>query len=180
MAVRTLLQGCYELIEMDDDGNPSGDDTAVDTARAPPPVDASAHAPNVTNDGAVKIVRTEDNGVIVDELKALCAAASLRLIPGLAAALQVDVQEREWKERPVTRVVNLLKDMQAELQKEADNDEELYDNLVCWCETNEKGKTVSIDDAEAHITDLTATIEELTATSARLRSEEHTSELQSP
>jgi hypothetical protein len=41
----------------------------------------------VTNDGAVKIVRTEDNGVIVDELKALCAAASLRLIPGLAAAL---------------------------------------------------------------------------------------------
>ena len=77
----------WEDVEMDDDGNPSGDDTAVDTARAPPPVDASAHAPNVTDDGAVKIVRTEDNGVIVDELKALCAAASLRLIPGLAAAL---------------------------------------------------------------------------------------------
>jgi hypothetical protein len=77
----------WEDVEMDDDGNPSGDDTAVDTARAPPPVDASAHAPNVTDDGTIKIIRTEDNGVIVDELKALCAAASLRLIPGLAAAL---------------------------------------------------------------------------------------------
>lgn len=77
----------WEDVEMDDDGNPSGDDTAVNTARAPPPVDASAHAPNVTDDGTIKIVRTEDNGVIVDELKALCAAASLRLIPGLAAAL---------------------------------------------------------------------------------------------
>ena len=74
----------WEDVEIDHDND---DDTAVDTARAPPPVDASAHAPNVTDDGTIKIVRTEDNGVIVDELKALCAAASLRLIPGLAAAL---------------------------------------------------------------------------------------------
>ena len=74
----------WEDVEMDDDGD---DDTAVNTARAPPPVDPSAHTPNVTDDGTIKIIRTEDNGVIVDELKALCAAASLRLIPGLAAAL---------------------------------------------------------------------------------------------
>lgn len=74
----------WEDVEIDHDDD---DDTAVNTARAPPPVDPSAHAPNVTDDGTIKIVRTEDNGVIVDELKALCAAASLRLIPGLAAAL---------------------------------------------------------------------------------------------
>lgn len=76
----------WEDVEMDHE-HLAGDDTAVNTARAPPLVDASAHAPNVTDDGTIKIVRTEDNGVIVDELKALCAAASLRLIPGLAAAL---------------------------------------------------------------------------------------------
>ena len=74
----------WEDVEIDHDDD---DDTAVNTARAPPPVDPSAHTPNVTDDGTIKIVRTEDNGVIVDELKALCAAASLRLIPGLAAAL---------------------------------------------------------------------------------------------
>merc|ERR1719183_640911 len=84
------------------------------------------------------------------------------------AALQLDVNDKEWKERPVTRVVNLLKDMQAELQKEADNDEELYDKLVCWCETNEKTKTRAIEIAKQMITDYTATIEETAAKNAQL------------
>ena len=94
----------WEDVEMDDDGNPSGDDTAVDTARAPPPVDASAHAPNVTDDGTIKIIRTEDNGVIVDELKALCAAASLRLIPGLAAALALLAKIQPTESMPVSNL----------------------------------------------------------------------------
>jgi len=85
-----------------------------------------------------------------------------------AAALRLDVADREWKERPVTRVVNLLKDMQAELQKEADNDEELYDKLVCWCETNEKGKTKAIEIANQMITDYTAAIEETAAKNSQL------------
>merc|ERR1719407_483304 len=75
------------------------------------------------------------------------------------------------KEYPVTKVVNLLKDMKAQLEKEAEEDEEIYDKLACWCETNDKEKTKAIADAEAHIQDLTATIEELAATSARLSTE---------
>ncbi len=31
---------------------------------------------------------------------------------------------------------------------------------VCWCETNDKEKTKSIADAEQHLADLTASIEE--------------------
>merc|ERR1719421_2127406 len=85
-----------------------------------------------------------------------------------SAALRLDVNDKEWKERPVTRVVNLLKDMQAELQKEADNDEELYDKVVCWCETNEKGKTRAIEIANQMITDYTAAIEETAAKNAQL------------
>merc|ERR1719284_1482108 len=85
-----------------------------------------------------------------------------------SAALRLDVNDKEWKERPVTRVVNLLKDMQAELQKEADNDEELYDKLVCWCETNEKTKTKAIEIANQMITDYTAAIEETAAKNAQL------------
>merc|ERR1719162_89876 len=61
--------------------------------------------------------------------------------------------------------------MQTQLEKEAEEDEEIYDNLACWCETNDKEKTKSIADAEAHITDLTSQIEELSATSARLNTE---------
>jgi len=75
------------------------------------------------------------------------------------------------KQYPVTKVVNLLKDMQAQLEKEAEEDEEIYEKLACWCETNDKEKTKAIADAEAHIEDLTATIEELSATSARLNTE---------
>merc|ERR1719478_763640 len=43
--------------------------------------------------------------------------------------------------------------------------------MACWCETNDKEKTKAIAEAEARIADLTAMIEELTATSARLNTE---------
>merc|ERR1719238_1081583 len=43
--------------------------------------------------------------------------------------------------------------------------------MVCWCEAGDKEKTKSIADAEQHPADLTASIEELTANSARLTTE---------
>merc|ERR1719230_1911607 len=75
------------------------------------------------------------------------------------------------KERPVTKVIGMLKDMGAQLAKEADLDEEAYDKMTCYCETNDKEKTKSIADAEQKITDLMSTIEMMTAKSASLNSE---------
>merc|ERR1719316_1045323 len=75
------------------------------------------------------------------------------------------------KNRPVSKVINLLKDMQKQLEEEAKADQEVYDQFACWCETNEKEKTKAIADAEAKIKDLNILIEELTAASARLNSE---------
>merc|ERR1711904_640727 len=75
------------------------------------------------------------------------------------------------KNRPVSKVITLLKDMLKQLEKEAEEDEEIYDKMACWCETNDKEKTKSIADAEARISDLTTKIEELTASSARLNTE---------
>merc|ERR1719198_2324529 len=77
----------------------------------------------------------------------------------------------ESKNRPVTKVINLLKDMVAQLEKEGEEDEEVYEAMGCWCETNDKAKTKSIADAESRISSLTAAIEELTANSARLNTE---------
>merc|ERR1719267_168327 len=77
----------------------------------------------------------------------------------------------EDKNRPVTKVINLLKDMQAQLEKEQKEDEEVYEKVACWCETNDKEKTAAIEEAEARITDLTSQIEEHTATSSRLNTE---------
>merc|ERR1719472_189943 len=61
--------------------------------------------------------------------------------------------------------------MLKQLEKEAEEDEEIYDQLACWCETNDKEKTKSIEEAESKIEDLTTKIEELTAGSARLNTE---------
>merc|ERR1719482_1722975 len=86
----------------------------------------------------------------------------------VAGSLSSDL---DGKNRPVTKVINLLKDMQAQLEKEQEEDEEVYEKVACWCETNDKEKTQAIADAEALITDLTASIEEGTAASARLNTE---------
>merc|ERR1719158_626987 len=86
-----------------------------------------------------------------------------------SSKLQFDVEDA--KNRPVSKVITLMKDMLVQLEKEAEEDQEIYDNMACWCTTNDKEKTKAIDDAEAKIEDLTTEIEELTALSARLNTE---------
>merc|ERR1719261_1554132 len=75
------------------------------------------------------------------------------------------------KGNPVIKVIDLLKDMLKQLEKEAEEDEDAYEKLACWCETNDKEKTKAIADAESHINDLTSRIEELSALSATLNTE---------
>jgi len=75
------------------------------------------------------------------------------------------------KNRPVSKVVNVLKDMLKQLEKEAAEDEEIYDKMACWCETNQKEKTASIKNAESRIDDLKTKIDEFTASSFRLNGE---------
>jgi len=69
---------------------------------------------------------------------------------------------------PVTRVVNLLKEMSKTLNKEQEEDEALYDKLACWCNNNKYEKNGASDTATAKIADLEASIEMLTARSKEL------------
>jgi hypothetical protein len=73
------------------------------------------------------------------------------------------------QDTPITRVVNLLKEMQVTLKKEMDEDEELYDKLACWCNNNKYEKNEAIEAAEAEIARLEALIEALTAKIAELK-----------
>jgi chromosome segregation ATPase len=75
------------------------------------------------------------------------------------------------KNRPVSKVISLLKDMQKQLEGEAEEDQEVYDKMACWCTTNDKEKTKSIAEAEQHIAELTSSIEEGAAKSAQLSTE---------
>jgi len=70
---------------------------------------------------------------------------------------------------PVTRVVNLLKEMSKTLNTEQEEDEALYNKLECWCNNNKYEKNGASDAATAKIADLTASIEMLTARSAELK-----------
>merc|ERR1719162_1311785 len=69
---------------------------------------------------------------------------------------------------PVTRVVNLLKEMQKTLNKEQEEDEALFNQLSCWCNNNKYEKNEASDAATAKISDLEANIEMLTARSKEL------------
>eukprot|EP00403_Amphidinium_massartii_P030866 CAMPEP_0178402682 /NCGR_PEP_ID=MMETSP0689_2-20121128/16972_1 /TAXON_ID=160604 /ORGANISM="Amphidinium massartii, Strain CS-259" /LENGTH=709 /DNA_ID=CAMNT_0020023599 /DNA_START=89 /DNA_END=2218 /DNA_ORIENTATION=+ len=72
------------------------------------------------------------------------------------------------KVHPVSRVVELLKDTQAQLEQEADADEEAYEKHACWCEVNDKGVTKEIADAQARVVELSSAIERLAATASSL------------
>mmetsp|Transcript_106910 Transcript_106910/g.168961 ORF Transcript_106910/g.168961 Transcript_106910/m.168961 type:complete len:734 (+) Transcript_106910:52-2253(+) len=83
--------------------------------------------------------------------------------------LSGSVGSSKSKDTPVTRVVNLLKEMSKTLQKEQEEDEELYHKLACWCNNNKYEKNEASDDANSKISDLEATIEMLTAKSKELK-----------
>jgi len=87
----------------------------------------------------------------------------------LADALTL-VQRRgaDVKVNPVTKVVKMLEEMKATAEKEAKEDDEVYANMGCWCETNDKEKTEAIKVAEARIEELSAAIETGTAHAGEL------------
>jgi hypothetical protein len=112
----------------------------------------------------------------------LLAAAANAVLSKETAGMAAGTQRQkalahEWlrvlqgteKDSPVTRVVNLLKEMQTTLQKEMEEDEDLFKKLGCWCNQNTDEKQNSIAAAEAKIAELESTIETLTARSAELK-----------
>merc|ERR1719159_1751660 len=89
----------------------------------------------------------------------------------LIASPSLAIEQEEQKPNPVSKVITLLKDMVEQMEKEGKEDEEVYETMSCWCETNDKAKTKAIADAESAIATLTANIEEYSASSARLNTE---------
>jgi len=72
---------------------------------------------------------------------------------------------------PVGKVVQLLSDMREQLEKEGQNDEETYEKVSCWCETNGGEKLAAVEDADTRIKKLTSTIEAAGAKSDQLAQE---------
>jgi len=68
--------------------------------------------------------------------------------------------DTEAEERPVMKVVGLLKDMKTQLEADLEDDKDVHEKMVCFCETNEKEKTQAIEDGGINIERLKASIEE--------------------
>lgn len=86
-------------------------------------------------------------------------------------SLHVDFSSKEWSEKPITKVVNLLKDMASQLEVEAKEDADAQSTMGCWCTTNEKEKTDSINHANRKIPQVESLIQETAAKSAQLKVE---------
>lgn len=105
--------------------------------------------------------------------RALFVAASLRLGCGLTVfgkqnSTSSSNASSSSSDTPVTRVVNMLKDMKATLNSEMEEDKELYGKMACWCHDNEWNKSQEVSDLESTATDLTTSIDSLAATVSEL------------
>merc|ERR1719223_1080905 len=72
-------------------------------------------------------------------------------------ALQTDMA-MNLKERPVMKVVRLLQDTKAELEKELEDDKAVYELMTCWCTSGTKDKEAAIEAGKAKIAELEASM----------------------
>jgi len=86
-------------------------------------------------------------------------------------ALIVGTHGAVEEQRPVSKVLTLLKDMVGQLQKEAEEDQKVKETMDCWCESGLRDKTQAITDNKNRIGQLTDSIQSGAANSARLSTE---------
>lgn len=84
-------------------------------------------------------------------------------------ASALDGADQDLSQHPVKKIIKMLGDMKAQLEKEASQDDEIMDKMKCWCTTVEEEKTKSIADAKSSITQLETNIESYTALGTQLK-----------
>merc|ERR1719409_437303 len=87
-----------------------------------------------------------------------------------AVTLLARDQSVSLKERPIMKVVRMLEDMKAELNKELEDDKAVHEMMDCWCTTNEKEKTKAIEMGTNRIAELEAMLGETIAKIKELKS----------
>merc|ERR1719191_417052 len=71
------------------------------------------------------------------------------------SALVTDADRNaNYKTKPIMKVVALMEEMLAELNKELEDDKAVFAQLKCWCDTGKMQKTSAIEKANASIDNL--------------------------
>merc|ERR1719443_1221116 len=84
----------------------------------------------------------------------LVALSAMFASAAATSALQTDFATMNLKERPVMKVVRLLQDTKAELEKELEDDKAVYELMTCWCNSNDQEKVAAIEAGKAKIAEL--------------------------
>jgi len=82
-----------------------------------------------------------------------CVGAAMATSSALQADMSMNMQER-----PVMKVVRLLQDTKAELEKELEDDKAVYELMDCWCNSNDQEKAAAIESGKAKIAELEASM----------------------
>eukprot|EP00930_Biecheleria_cincta_P029212 TRINITY_DN2033_c0_g1_i1.p1 TRINITY_DN2033_c0_g1~~TRINITY_DN2033_c0_g1_i1.p1 ORF type:complete len:688 (-),score=225.79 TRINITY_DN2033_c0_g1_i1:92-2086(-) len=108
---------------------------------------------------------------------AACVAMIVALLcSGFVHASGLSFDVAEAKKRPTTKVVELLKGMQEQLESEAKQDEKTYENFKCWCTKNTEEKSKSVKAAQRALKEKQLRADELVSKSQRLKGEIEASE----
>jgi len=70
---------------------------------------------------------------------------------------------------PIRKVVSLLQKMATTVAKEAEEEKEMYDKFICWCQTGGTELQASISESTARVPSLQSTIEESESEVVRLK-----------
>merc|ERR1719478_892059 len=101
---------------------------------------------------------------------ALAFAVLGAMVPLASAATLLEADAAmTFKERPVMKVVRLLQDTKAELEKELEDDKAVHELMTCWCNSNNKEKTAAISAGNAKIAELEASMDASTGRIAELK-----------
>merc|ERR1719267_180956 len=90
-------------------------------------------------------------------LKCLASTVLLSSASATSVALQTDLS-LNLQERPVMKVVRLLQDTKAELEKELEDDKAVHELMACWCNSNDQEKAAAIEAGKAKIAELVSSM----------------------
>merc|ERR1719389_366206 len=104
--------------------------------------------------------------------QAALALAFLGTFLGSAAALRA-VSGEEGSEtaaaNPIRKVVTLLQTMAKKVEKEGEEEKELYEKFMCYCKTGASDLSAAISESTAKVPSVQSDIEEAQSTSAKLK-----------
>lgn len=101
----------------------------------------------------------------------LCTVAAVAVSQDVAVEDALAPANVTAPESPLQKVVSMLQDMKATVEKDADDDKLAFDKYACWCSTTEKEKTAAVEEATKSIDELASFIEEAAAKSGALTTE---------